>query len=91
MDLGEITGLFGRFAKEGKLLPGGRKRLYRTQPAVSLTIRKLEDSLEQTAVCAGGGAPGTPDGCGYAAAGVRRAAAESARRSEKRGWRSWKG
>src|SRR5258706_13971915 len=45
MDLGELQ-VFLTVAKEGSFSRAA-ERLYRTQPAVSLTIRKLEDSLEQ--------------------------------------------
>ena len=45
MDLGELQ-VFLMVAKEGSFSRAA-ERLYRTQPAVSLTIRKLEDSLEQ--------------------------------------------
>src|ERR1700751_3188497 len=45
MDLGELQ-VFLTVAKEGSFARAA-ERLYRTQPAVSLTIRKLEDSLEQ--------------------------------------------
>src|SRR5258705_13345142 len=45
MDLAELQ-VFLTVAKEGSFSRAA-ERLYRTQPAVSLTIRKLEDSLEQ--------------------------------------------
>jgi len=45
MDLGELQ-VFLTVAKEGSFSRAA-ERLYRTQPAVSLTIRKLEESLEQ--------------------------------------------
>ncbi len=45
MDLGELQ-VFLMVAKEGSFSRAA-ERLYRTQPAVSLTIRKLENSLEQ--------------------------------------------
>jgi DNA-binding transcriptional LysR family regulator len=45
MDLGELQ-VFLMVAKEGSFSRAA-ERLYRTQPAVSLTIRKLEDSLGQ--------------------------------------------
>jgi DNA-binding transcriptional LysR family regulator len=45
MDLSELQ-VFLTVAKEGSFSRAA-ERLYRTQPAVSLTIRKLEDSLEQ--------------------------------------------
>jgi DNA-binding transcriptional LysR family regulator len=45
MDLGELQ-VFLMVAKEGSFSRAA-ERLYRTQPAVSLAIRKLEDSLEQ--------------------------------------------
>lgn len=45
MDLGELQ-VFLMVAKEGSFSRAA-ERLYRTQPAVSLTIRKLEESLEQ--------------------------------------------
>jgi len=45
MDLGELQ-VFLTVAKEGSFSRAA-ERLYRTQPAVSLTIRKLELSLEQ--------------------------------------------
>jgi DNA-binding transcriptional LysR family regulator len=45
MDLGELT-VFLTVAKEGSFSRAA-ERLYRTQPAVSLAIRKLEDSLGQ--------------------------------------------
>jgi DNA-binding transcriptional LysR family regulator len=45
MDLSELT-VFVTVAKEGSFSRAA-ERLYRTQPAVSLSIRKLEDSLGQ--------------------------------------------
>src|SRR5579872_564927 len=45
MDLGELQ-VFLMVAKEGSFSRAA-ERLYRTQPAVSLTIRKLEDGLGQ--------------------------------------------
>ena len=45
MDLSELL-VFLTVAKEGSFSRAA-ERLYRTQPAVSLTIRKLEESLEQ--------------------------------------------
>src|ERR1700751_2171764 len=45
MDLGGLQ-VFLTVATEGRFARAA-ERLYRTQPAVSLTIRKLEDSLEQ--------------------------------------------
>ena len=45
MDLGELQ-VFLMVAKEGSFSRAG-ERLYRTQPAISLAIRKLEDSLGQ--------------------------------------------
>jgi len=45
MDLGELQ-VFLSVAKEGSFSRAA-ERLYRTQPAISLTIRKLEDSLGQ--------------------------------------------
>ena len=45
MDLGELQ-VFLTVAREGSFSRAA-ERLYRTQPAVSLTIRKLEESLEQ--------------------------------------------
>jgi len=45
MDLSELQ-VFLMVAKEGSFSRAA-ERLYRTQPAVSLTIRKLEESLEQ--------------------------------------------
>jgi DNA-binding transcriptional LysR family regulator len=45
MDLGELQ-VFLTVAKEGGFSRAA-ERLYRTQPAVSLTIRKLEESLQQ--------------------------------------------
>jgi len=45
MDLGELQ-VFLTVAKEGSFSRAG-ERLYRTQPAVSLAIRKLEDSIGQ--------------------------------------------
>ena len=45
MDLGELQ-VFLMVAKEGSFSRAA-ERLYRTQPAVSLAIRKLEDSLGQ--------------------------------------------
>ena len=45
MDLGELQ-VFLMVAKEGSFSRAA-ERLYRTQPAVSLTIRKLEDDLGQ--------------------------------------------
>ena len=45
MDLGELQ-VFLTVAKEGSFSRAA-ERLYRTQPAVSLAIRKLEDSLGQ--------------------------------------------
>ncbi|HET7258073.1 MAG TPA: LysR substrate-binding domain-containing protein, partial [Candidatus Acidoferrum sp.] len=45
VDLGELQ-VFLMVAKEGSFSRAA-ERLYRTQPAVSLTIRKLEDSLGQ--------------------------------------------
>src|ERR1700704_2928382 len=45
MDLGELQ-VFLMVAKEGSFSRAA-ERLYRTQPAVSLGIRKLEDSLGQ--------------------------------------------
>jgi len=45
MDLGELQ-VFLTVAREGSFSRAA-ERLYRTQPAVSLTIRKLEESLQQ--------------------------------------------
>jgi DNA-binding transcriptional LysR family regulator len=45
MDLGELQ-VFLMVAREGSFSRAA-ERLYRTQPAVSLTVRKLEDSLGQ--------------------------------------------
>src|ERR1700745_2081605 len=45
MDLSELQ-VFLMVAKEGSFSRAA-ERLYRTQPAVSLAIRKLEDSLNQ--------------------------------------------
>src|SRR5713101_8150238 len=45
LDLGELQ-VFLMVAKEGSFSRAG-ERLYRTQPAISLAIRKLEDSLGQ--------------------------------------------
>src|SRR5277367_2843846 len=45
MDLSELT-VFVTVAKEGSFSRAA-ERLYRTQPAVSLAIRKLEDTLGQ--------------------------------------------
>ena len=45
MDLGELQ-VFLMVAKEGSFSRAA-ERLYRTQPAISLGIRKLEDSLGQ--------------------------------------------
>ncbi len=45
MDLGELQ-VFLTVAKEGSFSRAA-ERLYRTQPAVSLAIRKLEDGLGQ--------------------------------------------
>jgi len=45
VDLGELQ-VFLMVAKEGSFSRAG-ERLYRTQPAISLAIRKLEDSLGQ--------------------------------------------
>ena len=45
MDLGELQ-VFLMVAKEGSFSRAA-ERLYRTQPAISLTIRKLEDDLGQ--------------------------------------------
>src|SRR5438270_234232 len=45
LDLGELQ-VFLMVAKEGSFSRAA-ERLYRTQPAISLTIRKLEDSLGQ--------------------------------------------
>ena len=45
MDLGELQ-VFLMVAREGSFSRAA-ERLYRTQPAVSLTVRKLEDSLSQ--------------------------------------------
>ena len=45
MDLGELQ-VFLMVAKEGSFSRAA-ERLYRTQPAISLAIRKLEDSLGQ--------------------------------------------
>src|SRR6202795_358709 len=46
MELSELQ-VFLMVAKEGSFSRAA-ERLYRTQPAVSLTIRKLEDSLGQS-------------------------------------------
>jgi len=45
VDLGELQ-VFLMVAKEGSFSRAA-ERLYRTQPAVSLAIRKLEDGLGQ--------------------------------------------
>src|SRR5258708_19835489 len=45
MEMGEVRVVL-RVAKEGSFSRAA-ERLYRTEPAVSLTIRKLEDSLGQ--------------------------------------------
>ena len=67
MDLGELQ-VFLMVAKEGSFSRAA-ERLYRTQPAISLGIRKLEDSLGQPLFVRGVAAR-APDRRGRAAEGL---------------------
>jgi len=68
VDLGELQ-VFLMVAKEGSF-PARAERLYRTQPAISLAIRRLEDSLVRPLFVRG--ARPSALRCGNASQGLRR-------------------
>ena len=70
MDLGELQ-VFLTVAREGSFSRAA-ERLYRTQPAVSLAIRKLEESLGQPLFVRGARPVRLTDAGGYEFSHVRR-------------------
>ena len=77
MDLSQLH-VFLTVAKEHSFSRAAEK-LYRTQPAVSIVIRKLEESVGQLAAGARRAPGEAHPGCGRTAARLCRAPAESAR------------